>query len=51
MGTYDVVGSLKWLKEPIYVTTSNDELPLREAVLYDGTRNRIHKVDSVEQFN
>lgn len=37
VGTYDVVGSLKWLKESIMVTTSNGELPLREAVLYDGT--------------
>ena len=37
MGTYDVVGSLKWLKESVMVTTSNGELPLREAVLYDGS--------------
>ena len=37
VGTYDVVGSLKWLKESIMVTTSIGELPLREAILYDGS--------------
>ena len=37
IGTFDVVGSIKWLKESTMVNTSNGEKPLREAILYDST--------------
>ena len=33
IGTYDVIGSLRWIKESILVTTPNGELPLRGSSL------------------
>ena len=37
IGTFDVVGSIKWLKESAMVKTANGEKPLREAILYDNS--------------
>ena len=37
VGTFDVLGCVKWLNDIAVVETSNGEIELREAILYDHT--------------